>query len=196
MGVNYMKKLAHRWLRADEADPNVRRRKRHRRLSRLLGAMRKLNIHGAVHNRQRWKAAQDSVKKPLHFERTVFGDGDGASLNNVVSTSARNVGQLSCGVRHPHSGCVDVTADSTKEHFNPLYNFSIYSQGEEIHIAAWPPLAPHPGGPAPYSMSDAAVSSISQICSMQAQCFTLLSTAVITAASIEEFGLQQSPVFN
>ena len=39
--------------------------------------------------------------KPFHLERTVFGDGDGASLNNVVSTSAGKVGQLSCGVRQP-----------------------------------------------------------------------------------------------
>jgi predicted amidohydrolase len=45
-------------------------------------------------------------------------------------------------------------------------------------------------------MSDAAVSSMSQVYSMQAQCFTLHSTAVITAASIEKFGTQQSPVFN
>ena len=36
--------------------------------------------------------------KPFHMERTVFGDGGGASLDNVVSTSAGRVGQLSCGV--------------------------------------------------------------------------------------------------
>jgi len=36
--------------------------------------------------------------KPFHMERTVFGDGDGPSLENVVQTSAGRVGQLSCGV--------------------------------------------------------------------------------------------------
>jgi predicted amidohydrolase len=41
--------------------------------------------------------------KPFHLERTIFGDGDGASLNNVVSTSAGEVGQLSCGVGHQTS---------------------------------------------------------------------------------------------
>jgi nitrilase len=37
--------------------------------------------------------------KPFHLERTVFGDGNGKSLLNVSETSARRVGQLSCGVR-------------------------------------------------------------------------------------------------
>ena len=36
--------------------------------------------------------------KPFHVERSVFGDGDGPSLQNVVDTSAGQVGQLSCGV--------------------------------------------------------------------------------------------------
>lgn len=57
-------------------------------------------------------------------------------------------------------------------------------------------MAPHPGGPAPYSMSDAAVASISQVYSMQAQCFTLHSTTVLSEASIAEIGTHQSPVFN
>ena len=36
--------------------------------------------------------------KPFHVERTVFGDGDGPSLENVVDTAVGRVGQLSCGV--------------------------------------------------------------------------------------------------
>lgn len=36
--------------------------------------------------------------KPFHLERTIFGDGDATSLNNVVPTSTGRVGQLSCGV--------------------------------------------------------------------------------------------------
>lgn len=41
-----------------------------------------------------------------------------------------------------------------QDHFNPLLVYNTYSQGEEIHCSAWPPVAPHPGGPAPYSMAD------------------------------------------
>src|ERR1700761_2707845 len=40
-----------------------------------------------------------------------------------------------------------------QEHFSPLINFNTFSQGEQIHVAAWPTVMPHPGGPAPYSMS-------------------------------------------
>ena len=41
--------------------------------------------------------------KPFHQERTIFGDGDGSSLNNVSQTTVGRVGQLSCGVSQPLS---------------------------------------------------------------------------------------------
>lgn len=36
--------------------------------------------------------------KPIHMERTVFGDGHGPSLRNVAQTPVGRVGALSCGV--------------------------------------------------------------------------------------------------
>ncbi|CAG1999941.1 unnamed protein product [Fusarium graminearum] len=117
--------------------------------------------------------------KPFHIERTLFGDGGGKSLDNVASTTVGRVGQLSCG-----------------EHFNPLLNFNTFSQGEDIHCAAWPCVPTHLGGPEPYSMSDEAVASISRVYSIQAQCYTLHSTTVITEPSIEQMGTKQAPVFN
>lgn len=36
--------------------------------------------------------------KPVHMERTIFGDGNGPSLNNVATTGVGRVGQLSCAV--------------------------------------------------------------------------------------------------
>jgi len=39
------------------------------------------------------------------------------------------------------------------EHTQPLLKYHTYLQREELHIAAWPPLDPHPGGPALWSMS-------------------------------------------
>ncbi|KAI7767216.1 hypothetical protein LZL87_009618 [Fusarium oxysporum] len=92
--------------------------------------------------------------KPFHIERTIFGDGHGPSLDNVALTSVGRVGQLSCG-----------------EHFNPLINFNTYSQGEQIHCAAWPCVPVHSGGPEPYSMSD-------------------------EGPSIDMMGTKQAPVFN
>ena len=75
--------------------------------------------------------------KPTHMERTVFGDGSGNSLRNVVEVEGLGrVGALACW-----------------EHTQPLLKYHTYLQREEIHIAAWPPLDPHPGGPALWSMS-------------------------------------------
>lgn len=62
--------------------------------------------------------------KPTHAERTIYGDGSGASLMNVVSEpGVGKVGALSCW-----------------EHSQPLLRYHTYSQGEEIHVAAWPPM--------------------------------------------------------
>jgi nitrilase len=75
--------------------------------------------------------------KPTHMERTVFGDGSGNSLKNVVQVNGvGRVGALACW-----------------EHTQPLLKYHTYLQREEIHVAAWPPLDPHPGGPALWSMS-------------------------------------------
>ncbi|KAI8242970.1 Arylacetonitrilase [Colletotrichum sp. SAR 10_99] len=62
--------------------------------------------------------------KPTHVERTLYGDGSGASLHNVVEEPGiGKVGALSCW-----------------EHSQPLLRYHTYSQGEEIHVAAWPPM--------------------------------------------------------
>jgi predicted amidohydrolase len=62
--------------------------------------------------------------KPTHMERTVYGDGDGTSLNNVVQVEGvGRVGGLNCW-----------------EHMQPLLKYHTNSQHEEIHVAAWPPL--------------------------------------------------------
>jgi predicted amidohydrolase len=62
--------------------------------------------------------------KPTHMERTVFGDGSGSSLLNVVDIpGVGKVGGLNCW-----------------EHTQPLLRYHTYTQGEEFHIAAWPPM--------------------------------------------------------
>lgn len=62
--------------------------------------------------------------KPTHVDRTLYGDGNGASLLNVVDEPGiGKVGALSCW-----------------EHSQPLLRYHTYSQGEEIHVAAWPPM--------------------------------------------------------
>jgi predicted amidohydrolase len=61
--------------------------------------------------------------KPTHMERTIFGDGSGSSLKNVVDVpGVGKVGGLCCW-----------------EHTQPLLRHHTHSLGEEIHVAAWPP---------------------------------------------------------
>ena len=63
--------------------------------------------------------------KATHMERTIFGDSPGDCLHSVVDTSVGRVGALSCW-----------------EHIQPLLKYHTYSQREQIHVAAWPPLFP------------------------------------------------------
>lgn len=75
--------------------------------------------------------------KPTHMERTVFGDGSGSSLQNVIDiTGVGRVGSLACW-----------------EHTQPLLKYHTCLQNEEIHVAAWPPVFEHTGGPNLWSMS-------------------------------------------
>lgn len=76
--------------------------------------------------------------KPTHMERTVFGESSGDSLLNVqdVGDGVGRVGCLNCW-----------------EHIQPLLKFHTFSQHEELHVAAWPPLMPYTGGSELWSMS-------------------------------------------
>ena len=75
--------------------------------------------------------------KPTHMERTIFGDASGDCLAKVVDLPLGKVGGLSCW-----------------EHIQPLLKYYTFSQGEQIHVAAWPPLDSFiEGSPGFYSMS-------------------------------------------
>ncbi|KIM92523.1 hypothetical protein OIDMADRAFT_139519 [Oidiodendron maius Zn] len=117
--------------------------------------------------------------KPVHMERTIFGDANGSSLLNVVPASVGRVGALSCG-----------------EHFQPLLKYHTFSQQEEIHVSAWPPVVPFTGGVAPFSMSKEAAEQASRIYSIESQTFTLHSTNIIGERGIEKLRTQQAPIFN
>jgi nitrilase len=125
--------------------------------------------------------------KPTHMERTIFGDGSGSSLLNVVPTEIGKIGALSCW-----------------EHIQPLLKYHTISQGEEIHIAAWPPLSPHSGGPSFWSISaegetycmvctcsaNGAIGcqNLAQTYAIESQTFVLHCTAVITKHGVDANG--------
>jgi nitrilase len=57
---------------------------------------------------------------PTHYERMVWGQGDGSGLRAVDSKVAR-IGQLACF-----------------EHYNPLARYAMIADGEQIHSAMFP----------------------------------------------------------
>src|SRR5271169_6245457 len=57
---------------------------------------------------------------PTHYERMIWGQGDGSGLRAVNSKVAR-IGQLACF-----------------EHYNPLARYAMMADGEQIHSAMFP----------------------------------------------------------
>ena len=57
---------------------------------------------------------------PTHYERMIWGQGDGSGLRAVDSRVAR-IGQLACF-----------------EHYNPLARYAMMADGEQIHSAMYP----------------------------------------------------------
>ncbi|KAF4456413.1 hypothetical protein F53441_1483 [Fusarium austroafricanum] len=117
--------------------------------------------------------------KATHMERTIFGDASGDALASVVDTRVGRVGALACW-----------------EHIQPLLKYYLYSHREQIHVAAWPPLHPHDGGPGLYSMSKEGCRALSQTYAMESQAFVLHATSVISEEAIRLMGTENGVVMN
>lgn len=74
------------------------------------------------------------------------------------------------------------------EHIQPLLKFNTISQGEQIHVAAWPALFPHLGFE-PFSMADEGCEIISRTYAIEAQAFVIMSTSLITSKNAAAVGL-------
>ncbi|KAF2482334.1 carbon-nitrogen hydrolase [Neohortaea acidophila] len=117
--------------------------------------------------------------KPTHMERTIFGDASGDCLAKVVNLpQVGAVGGLSCW-----------------EHIQPLLKYYTFSQGEQIHVAAWPPLDGFiQGSPGFYSMSIEGCRNQSQSYAIEAGAYVLHATTVITEKGIGLMGTAGSPI--
>ncbi|KAM5349026.1 hypothetical protein ACJ41O_008849 [Fusarium nematophilum] len=106
--------------------------------------------------------------KPTHMERTVFGDGSGADLNNVV--------EVDFGAPH---GKVKVGCFACWEHTQPLLKYHSISQGEAIHISMWPPIDPTTGvdHPGLWSMTAEGCQNLSQTYAIESTAYVLHSTS-------------------
>lgn len=117
--------------------------------------------------------------KPTHMERTIFGDASGQCLAKVVDIpEVGKVGSLSCW-----------------EHIQPLLKYYTFSQGEQIHIGAWPPLDPFiEGSPGFYSMSVEGCRNQSLAYAMESQSFVLHATTVLSETGIEQMKTAGTPI--
>jgi nitrilase len=117
--------------------------------------------------------------KPTHMERTIFGDASGDCLAKVVDLpEVGNVGSLSCW-----------------EHIQPLLKYYTFSQQEQIHVAAWPPLENFiDGSPGFYSMSAEGCRNQAQAYAIESQAFVLHCTAVLSDEGIDRMKTAGAPV--
>ncbi|KAH7256037.1 carbon-nitrogen hydrolase [Fusarium tricinctum] len=107
--------------------------------------------------------------KPTHMERTVFGDGGGDSLLNVVDDDrVAKVGMLCCW-----------------EHSQPLLKFHTHSLGEEIHVAAWPAQLPHEEGKGLWSTANEGSLNLSITHAIEGGCFVLHACAILSDRGIQ-----------
>ncbi|KAI9148237.1 aliphatic nitrilase [Paramyrothecium foliicola] len=113
--------------------------------------------------------------KPTHMERTVFGDGGGNDLNNVV--------EVDFGPEH---GKVKVGCLACWEHTQPLLKYHSISQGEVIHISMWPPLDPTTGPEHPglWSMTAEGSQNLSQTYAIESTAYVLHCTSVCSQKGI------------
>ncbi|QBR48481.1 carbon-nitrogen hydrolase family protein (plasmid) [Erwinia sp. QL-Z3] len=103
--------------------------------------------------------------KATHVERTLFGEGDGSSLT-TWETPLGNVGALCCW-----------------EHLQPLSRYAMYSQHEEIHIAAWPSFSLYTSATA--ALGPEVNTAASRLYAAEGQCFVIAPCAVVSDEMID-----------
>ncbi|WP_321816586.1 MULTISPECIES: carbon-nitrogen hydrolase family protein [unclassified Paraburkholderia] len=103
--------------------------------------------------------------KPTHAERTVYGEGDGSHLG-VYDTALGKLGALCCA-----------------EHIQPLSKFAMYSQHEQIHVAAWPSFSVYRG--AAFQLSAPANNAASQVYALEGQCYVLAPCATVSKEMLD-----------
>ncbi|WP_116101310.1 carbon-nitrogen hydrolase family protein [Amycolatopsis thermalba] len=105
--------------------------------------------------------------KPTHVERSVYGEGDGSDLQ-VHDTPLGRLGGLNCW-----------------EHFQPLTKYTMYSLGEEIHVASWPSFSVYRG--AATALGPEVNTAASLVYAVEGQAFVLAACSVIGEAAHEVF---------
>ena len=112
--------------------------------------------------------------QPTCVERTLWGRGDGSDLR-IVETPLGRLGGLICW-----------------EHSMDLARYALTSQGEQIHIAAWPAISALSHDPSS-GLFDDLTEAAARHHAAAGQCFVINAQSCIDAATIERLGLAGRP---
>jgi len=105
--------------------------------------------------------------RPTHAERTVFGEGDGSQIAVHERADIGRLGALCCW-----------------EHIQPLTKFAMYSQNEQVHVAAWPSFSLYE--PFAHALGWEVNNAASKIYAVEGSCFVVAPCAVVSKAMIDE----------
>lgn len=103
--------------------------------------------------------------KPTVAERMVFGEGDGSDIQ-VHSTSIGKLGGLCCW-----------------EHIQPLTKFVMFSEHEEVHVAAWPGFSLY--NDVTKAISGEVNNAVSRAYAVEGQCFVLAPCGMVSSDVID-----------
>lgn len=97
---------------------------------------------------------------PTYWEKLIWSNGDGYGLRVCDTASAGKVGALICG-----------------ENTNPLARYAMMAQGDQVHVASFPPAWPTKRKGGYQNRTANAVRSAAH--SFEAKCFTVVCAAVL-----------------
>ena len=114
---------------------------------------------------------------PTFFEKMVWANGDGAGLR-VNETRLGRIGALICG-----------------ENTNPLARFCLMAQGEQVHVASYPPVWPtrDPKEGGNYDLANA-IRIRAGAHSFEAKCFTIVASSYLDQTAYKELAALGSEV--
>jgi aliphatic nitrilase len=112
--------------------------------------------------------------QPTSVERTLWGRGDGSDLK-IVETPLGRLGGLICW-----------------EHSMDLARYALTSQGEQIHIAAWPAISALSHDPSSTVFDDLSQAAARHHAAA-GQCFVINAQSCVDRATIERLGFVDRP---
>ncbi|KAA1467083.1 carbon-nitrogen hydrolase [Dentipellis sp. KUC8613] len=130
-----------------------------------------ISSDGAIANHRR-------KVKVTHYEKTIFSDGEGNTIHNVVQTPFGRLGALNCW-----------------EHLQPALKIHFYAQTPQLFVGGWPPAFTPGINGAPFSVSAPCFSACSRAVAMEGGCIGVVCSQVVSERSAEVMRIAEFPWF-